>query len=175
MVHLTSGGSTCGLRILPQASIFLLLSVHEAGSWRPFASTPSGTSLGAGGGVSAPIGSFSAGSAFFAGLFRPFILCHEGIGIVAASVYLSRLNLMGLKFHHSEGGVSASSDASEIQIVSSVHGVRQRLPIHGSLLWSLRGSSGLHAGQDSGFRVYPRLDSASALSTRLSIQASSHK
>ena len=75
---------------------------------------------------------------------------------MAASVYVSRLNLIVLKLHHSEGGVSASSDASEIQIVSSVHGVRQRLPIHGSLLWSLRGSSGLHAGHDSGFVVYPR-------------------
>ena len=105
---------------------------------------------------SAPKGSFSAGSAFFAGLLQPFILCHEGIGIVAACIYLSLLNLIVLKFHHSEGGVSASSDASEIQIVSSVHGVRQRLPIYGSLLWSLRGSSGLHAGHDSGFGVYPR-------------------
>ena len=54
-----------------------------------------------------------------------------------------------LKIHHSEG-VSASSDASEIQIVFSVHGVRQSLPIHGSLLWSLRGSAGLHAGHGSG-------------------------
>ena len=85
-----------------------------------------------------------------------FFFCHEGLGIVAASVYLSLLNLIVLKFHHSEGGVSASSDASEIQIVSSVHGFRQRLPIHGSLLWSLRGSAGLHAGHDSGFGVYPR-------------------
>ena len=105
---------------------------------------------------SAPKGSLSAGYAFFAGLLQPFIFCHEGLGIVAASFYLSLLNLILLKFHHSEGGVSASSDASEIQIVSSVHGVRQRLPIHGSLLWSLLGSAGLHAGHDYGFRVYPR-------------------
>ena len=75
---------------------------------------------------------------------------------MATSVYLSLLILIALRFHHSEGGVSASSHASEIQIVSSVHGVRQRLPIHGSLLWSLRSSAGLHAGHDSGFGVYPR-------------------
>ena len=41
---------------------------------------------------------------------------------MAASVYLSLSNLIVLKFHHSDGGVSACSDASEIQIVSSVHG-----------------------------------------------------
>ena len=75
---------------------------------------------------------------------------------MAASVNLSLLNLIVLKFHHSEGGVSASSGASEIQIVSSVHGVRQSLPIHGSLLWSLRGSAGLHEGHGSGFGVSPR-------------------
>ena len=49
---------------------------------------------------------------------------------------LSLLNLIVLKIHHPEGCISASSDASGIQIVSSVHG---------SLLWSLRCSSGLHA------------------------------
>ena len=31
-------------------------------------------------------------------------------------------------------------------MVSAVHGVRQSLPIQVSLLWSLRGSAGLHAG-----------------------------
>ena len=35
-----------------------------------------GQSLGAGGGVSAPKGSLSAGSAFFAGLSQPFSFCH---------------------------------------------------------------------------------------------------
>ena len=59
---------------------------------------------------------------------------------------LSHLNLIVLKIHHPEGCVSASSDVSGIQIVSSVHGVRQSLPIQGSLLWSLRDSAGLHAG-----------------------------
>ena len=31
-------------------------------------------------------------------------------------------------------------------MVSAVLGVRQSLPIQGSLLWFLRGSAGLHAG-----------------------------
>ena len=124
-----------------------------------------GQSLGSGGGESAPKGSLRAGSAFFAGLLQPFVFCHEGLGVVAASNNLSLLNLIVLKIHHSEGGVSACSDASVIQIVSSVHGVRQSLPIHGSLLWSLCGSAGLHAGHGSGFGVFSTvLDSASVLS-----------
>ena len=44
-----------------------------------------GQSLGSGGGVSAPKGSHRAGSAFFAGLLQPFVFCHEGLGVVAAS------------------------------------------------------------------------------------------
>ena len=47
---------------------------------------------------------------------------------------LSLLNLIVLRIRHPEGCVSASSDASGIHIVSSVHGVRQSLPIQGSLL-----------------------------------------
>ena len=124
---------------------------------------------------SAPKGSLSAGSAFFAGLLQPFIFCHEGLRIVAASVYLSLLNLIVLKFHHSEGGVSASSDASEIQIVSSVHGVRQKLQF-----------TALCVGPSAAPQVFTRvmtlvrslstvLDSASALSARLAIQAFFHE
>ena len=109
-----------------------------------------GQSLGSGGGVSAPKGSLRAGSVFFAGLLQPFVFCHEGLGVVAASSNLSLLNLIVLQIHHPEGGVSASSDASEIQLVSSVHSVRQSLSIHGSLLWSL------HAGHGSGFGVSPQ-------------------
>ena len=115
-----------------------------------------GQSLGSGGGVSAPKGSLRAGSVFFAGLLQPFVFCHEGLGVVAASSNLSLLNLIVLQVHHPQGGVSVSSDASEIQLVSSVHSVRQSLPIHGSLLWSLCGSSGLHTGHGSGFGVSPQ-------------------
>ena len=60
------------------------------------------------------------------------------------------------KMHHPEGSVSACSVASVIRIVSSVHGVRQSLPILGSLLWSLRGSAGLHAGHGSGSEFSPQ-------------------
>ena len=44
-----------------------------------------GQSLGSGGGVSAPKESLQAGSACFARLLQPFVLCHEGLGVVAAS------------------------------------------------------------------------------------------
>ena len=156
MVHLSSGGSACGLLILPQASIFLFFSVREAGSWRPFClhtirdkpwrwwwSLCSKREL------------FSW-LRFLRWTITAFLFCvMKALGLWRP-VYLSLLNLIVLKFHHSEGGISASSDTSEIQIVSSVHGIRQRLPIPGSLLWSLRGSSGLHSGLDSGFRVYPQ-------------------
>ena len=75
---------------------------------------------------------------------------------MAANNNLSPLNLIVLKIHHPVGAVSASSDASKFQVVSSVHGVQQSLSIHGSLLWSLRGSAGLHAGHSSGFGVSPQ-------------------
>ena len=117
-----------------------------------------GQSLGSGDGVSAPKGSHRAGSAFFAGLLQPFVFVFvmKALGYWRPVINLSLLNLIVLKIHHPEGGVSASSDASQIQIVSLVHGVRQSLPIHGSLLWSLRGSTVLHAGHGSGFGVSPQ-------------------
>ena len=149
-----------------------------------------GQSLGAGGGVSAPEGSHRAGSASFAGLLQPFVCRHEGLGVVAASnrslafepqsaqgtvqdgdslirsVVSPQGGLDGL--HLPEGCISASSDASGIQKVSSVHGVRQSLPIQGSLLWSVHGSAGLHAGDGSGFGDSPQSwNSALALSGRL--------
>ena len=80
----------------------------------------------------------------------------KALGSWRPVINLSLLYLIVLRIHHPEGGVSASSDASEIQIVSSVHGVRQSLPIHGSLLWSLRGSAGLHAGHGSGSEFSPQ-------------------
>ena len=75
------------------------------------------------------------------GYYSRLFFVMKALGSWRPVINLSLLNLIVLKIHHPEGGVSASSDASEIQIVSSVHGVRQSLPIHGSLLWSLRRSS----------------------------------
>ena len=86
-------------------------------------------SLGPGGAVSAPKGSLRAGSAFFARLLQPFVFYQEGLGVVAASI---KSLAFVRKIHHPEGSVSACSDASVIRIVSSVHGVRQSLPILGS-------------------------------------------
>ena len=90
------------------------------------------------------------------GYYSRLFFVMKALGSWRPVVNLSLLNLIVLKIHHPEGGVSASSDASEIQIVSSVHGVRQNLPIHGSLLWPLRGSAGLHTGHGSGFGVSPQ-------------------
>ena len=87
------------------------------------------------------------------GYYSHLFFVMKALGSCRPVINLSLLYLIVLKIHHPEGGVSASSDASEIQIVSSVHGVRQSLPIHGSLLWSLRGSTGLHVGHGSGFGV----------------------
>ena len=102
--------------------------------------------------VSAPKGSLRAGSAFFAGLLQPFVFYQEGLGVVAASI---KSLAFVRKIHHPEGSVSACSDASVIRIVSSVHGIRQSLPFLGSLLWSLHGSAGLHAGHGSGSEFSP--------------------
>ena len=56
----------------------------------------------------------------------------------------------------------------ESKKVSLVHGGRQSLPIQGSLLWSVHGSAGLHAGHGSSFGDSPQSwNSASALSGRL--------
>ena len=112
-----------------------------------------GQRLGPGGAVSAPKGSLRAGSAFFAGLLQPFVFYQEGLGVVAASI---KSLAFVRKIHHPEGSVSAFSDASVIRIVSSVHGVRQSLPILGSLLWSLRGSASLHVGHGSGSELSPQ-------------------
>ena len=184
------GGGSSSRRLshpFPEGSHFIqgthplygLLSPHHLGQ-----------SLGAGGGVSAPEGSHRAGSASFAGLLQPLVCSHEGLGVVAASnrslafepqsaqdtiqdgdspirsVVSPQGGFDGL--HRPEGCISASSDASRIQKVSSVHGVRQSLPIQGSLLWSVHGSAGLHTGHGSGFGDSPQSwNSALALSGRL--------
>ena len=112
-----------------------------------------GQSLSSGGGVSAPKGNLRAG------LLQPFLFSFfimKALGSWRPVLNLSVLYLIVLKIHHPEGSVSAISDASVIQIVSSVHGVQQSLPIHGSLLWSLRGSAGLHAGHGSGSEFSPQ-------------------
>ena len=149
-----------------------------------------GQSLGTGGGVSAPEGSNRAGSASFARLLQPIVCRHEGLGVVAASnrslafepqsaqdtvqdgdspirsVVSPQGGLDGL--HRPEGCIFASFDASGTQEVSSVHGIRQSLPIQGSSLWSVHGSTGLHASHGSGFGDSPQSwNLASALSGQL--------
>ena len=105
------------------------------------------------GAVSAPKGSLRSGSAFFAGLLQPFCLYQEVLGVVVANIkFLAFVS----KIHHPEGSVSAFSDASVFRIVSSVHDVRQSFPILSSLLGSLHGSAGLHAGHGSGSEFSPQ-------------------
>ena len=112
-----------------------------------------GKNLGPGGAVSAPKGSLRAGSAFFAGLVQPFVLYQGGLGVVAANI---KSHAFVRKIHHPEGSASAFSDASVFRILSSVHGVRQSFPVLGSLLGSLHGSAGLHAGHGSGSEFSPQ-------------------
>ena len=132
-----------------------------------------GQSLGPGGAVSAPEGSLRAGSAFFAGLLHLFVSYHEGLGVVAASI--KSLDFVR-KIHHPEGSVSAFSDAPIFWIVSSVHGIQQSFFNSWLFAWvspRLRRSS---RGSWLWFGVFSTvLDSASALSARLAIQASSRE
>ena len=48
-----------------------------------------------------------------------------------------------------EGCVLAGSNASGISQVPQVHGEREGVPVQGSLLWTLHGSSGFHRGHGS--------------------------
>ena len=128
-----------GFRKCPASPFF---SELEAGSWRVFAFTPSGTkvvdSLLQKGAIElAPLPSL--------GYYSRLFIVMKASWSWRPVIDLSLLNLIVLKIRHPEGCVSASSNASGIQIVASVHGVRQSLPIQGSLLWSLRSSSGLRA------------------------------
>ena len=49
-----------------------------------------------------------------------------------------------------EGRLFAGSDASGISQIPQVRGVWEGLPVQGSLLWPLHGSTGLHTGHGSG-------------------------
>ena len=129
----------CGLLRLPQASRFPFFSELEAGSWRVFclhtirdkALAQVVDSLLQKGAIElAPLPSL--------GYYSYLFIAMKASGSWRPVIDLSLLNLIVLKIHHPEGCVSASSDVSGIQIVSSVHGVQQSLPIQDSLLWSSR-------------------------------------
>ena len=49
-----------------------------------------------------------------------------------------------------EGRLFAGSDVSGISQIPQVRGVWEGLPVQGSLLWPLHGSTGLHTGHGSG-------------------------
>ena len=107
-------------------------------------------------------GAFELAPLSLLGYYSRLFFYHEGLGVVAAGI---KSLAFVCKLHHPEGSVSAFSDASVFRIVSSVHGVRQSLPILGFLLGSLHRSS---RGSWLRFGVFSTvLDSASALSARL--------
>ena len=106
-----------------------------------------GKRLGPDGAVSAPKGSLRSGSSNFARLLQPFCLYQEVLEDVVANI---KFPAFLSKIHHPEGSVSAFSDASVFQILSSVHGIWQSFPILGSLLGFLHGSAGLQASHGSG-------------------------
>ena len=114
-----------------------------------------GQSLGPGGQSLLRKGAFELASLPSLGYYSRFFVFfyQDGLGVVAVSI--KSLDFV-LKIHHPEGSVSALSDASVFRIVSSVHGIRQSFPILGSLLGSLHGSAGLHAGHGSGSEFSPQ-------------------
>ena len=103
------------------------------------------------------------------GYYSRFVY-QEVLAVVAANIkFLAFVS----KIHHPEGSVSAFSDASVFQILSSVHGVSRSFPILGSLLGSLHGSAGLQAGHGSGSQFFSTvLNSASAFLHDWLVQAS---
>ena len=62
-----------------------------------------------------------------------------------------------------EGCILASSDASGEPQVPQIRSVREGVPVQGSLLWAVHGSTGLHSGHGSGF-VFSSLVRYSSLS-----------
>ena len=87
------------------------------------------------------------------GYYSLLFLYQEGLGVVAANI---KSLAFVRKIHHPEGSVSVFSNASVFRILSSVHGVRQSFPVLGSLLGSLHGSAGLHAGLGSSSEFSPQ-------------------
>ena len=132
-----------------------------------------GQSVSAGGGVSAPEGSHQAGSTSFTVLLQLVICSDEGLGVVTTSDRSFLFEPQGVEdtfqdgdspihsvvgpqrgldsLHRSQRCISSDSNTSGIQKISEVHGLREGLSIQGPLLWSVHGSSGLHAGHGSGF------------------------
>ena len=149
-----------------------------------------GQSLGAGSGVSAPEGSYRAGSTSFSRLLQPSVCGDESLRVLAAgnrpfsiesqgvedtiqdgdypvhSVVSPQRGLDGL--HRPQRWVPSGSNPPGFQEVSEVHGLQQGLSIQGPLLRAVHGSAGLHPGHGSGFGHFTHFrHSSSAISGRL--------
>ena len=172
----------------------LLLDTHLIQGTHPFSGLQprfhQGQGLGGGGSVSLGEGSRRAGSSPVSRLLQSALCGDEGLRIVEAgdqplvaepecaedvlqdgdspvgSAVCPNQGLYGVS--GLEGRVFAGSDASGIAQIPQVRGGREGLPVQGSLLWALHGSSGLHTGHGSGFSFFaPFRDSVTSLSGRL--------
>ena len=141
---------------------FIRLLVHQ------------GQSPGCGSALSGREGSCGTCSSSVSRLLQPIVCGDEGLRVFETGDRSFRAESEGFQdiFHNGdspvssslsperrldgvsglEGCVLASSDSSGQSQVPQVHGVRSSLPIQGSVLWSLHGTSGLYQGHGSGFR-----------------------
>ena len=132
-----------------------------------------GQGLGAGSGVSASERSHRTGSTSFPGLLQRAVCYDEGLRVVATHHRPLSLEPHGVKdavqdgdppfhpvvcpqggldgLHRPSGCISSNSNPSGIQKISTVHGLREGLPIQDPLFWSSHGSTSLCAGHGSGF------------------------
>ena len=132
-----------------------------------------GQGLGAGGGVSAPEGSYRVGSTSFSRLLQLSFCSDESLGVLAAgnrpflaksqgvedtiqdgdypvhSAVSPQRGLDGL--HRPQGRLSPGSNPSGFQEISEIRSLQQGLPVQGPLLLPVHGSAGLHSGHGSGF------------------------
>ena len=168
---LGSGGLAVGiLHSLPLGSHFIQ-GTHPL----PFVQPYVHQGQGLGGGSSLVVGERSdrAGSTSFSGLLQLAVCGDEGLRVVEAGLrpfvtesegsedffqdgdspvcfsFGSKKGLDGVS--RLEGCVLASSDASGEPQVPQIHSVREGVPVQGSLLSAVHGSTGLHSGNGSGF------------------------
>ena len=149
-----------------------------------------GQGLGGGGSLFVGEGSNRAGSSPVSGLLQPVFCGDEGLGVVEAGhrplvtesegsedIFQDGDSPVGTPFGSSwrldgvsrlEGCVLAGSDASRVSQVPRIHSLREGVPVQGSLLWSVHGTSGFHTGHGSCFGFSsPFRHSTSSISRRL--------
>ena len=172
---LVSGGLAVGIsHSLPSGS-HLIQGTHPFSSLLP--QFHQGQGFGGGSLFSSEERSDRANSSSFSGLLQPSICGDEGLRVVETGdrpfvaepedsedvlqdgdspvghVVSPTWRLDGVS--RLEGRLFAGSDASGISQVPQVRGVWEGLPVQGSLLWPLHGSTSLHTGHGSGVSLSP--------------------